>query len=143
MRVKQRLYTDTPDMLVVGIWVGSGDATRSAAVMATYRTDKGEVRPNLFKSVGEPLTTLAMALKQLAGARNLLLLTNDGELQRLFSRPWCYSDFHPNTWPPEYFSCLTECTRYCLRGTWKAERVDDLPKVRALWEQENRNGNPD
>lgn len=128
-----RPHIGTPDTLIVGAWVEDG----VLAVTATHRTAAGEVHPSVAEMTGDPLMTLAKLLMGLdfLRARNLLLLTNDADLQRWFSSPFRYSDMHPGTWPPEYWACLMVCTGYCLRGNWTVQHVDNLPKARELWLQ--------
>lgn len=125
---RSELTTETPDTLILGVWI----ADEVGAVTAVLRTQHGQLRPDLFTAAGEPYVTLAGALEELrtVNARHLLLLSNDDDLLRRLRRPHQWAFVHPNLWPPEYWDILRECAQY---HTWRASRVDNLPKARELW----------
>jgi hypothetical protein len=133
---RDKLTITTPDTLLVGVYIEND----WAAITASLRPQAGDIRNDILLSTGEPYFELAKALVELAEvrARNLLILTTDADLYRRLHKPFCFSDAHPQEWPRPYWTILRECTSYGLYGAWRCLQVDDLPKARELWNQQQQ-----
>lgn len=132
LRTLARITIETPNTLLLGVYVQDG----RAAITATLRNQSGELQAGVFEGTGQALPALARALVELeaVGADNMLLLTNSEALHTILSYPHRYNNEHPKTWPQSYWRILYESTKYCLHGRWKVQLVDDLPKARELWQ---------